>query len=129
LLNQYFMENQEHRKELCEQAAKEQDPEKLMQLTKEIIRLLAKRTLAATRYLRQQRCWVPFSSWKSFGIRSEGIAIEPSGPSKWTVAGEIRKGRQITTLNVRSVLHPGWIVFIALTNRPVACEMPCLNLP
>lgn len=40
LLNQYFMENQEHSKELCEQAAKEQDPEKLMQLTKKIIRLL-----------------------------------------------------------------------------------------
>jgi hypothetical protein len=50
LLNQYFMENQEHSKELCEQAAKEQDPEKLMQLTKEIIRLLDERTPASNIY-------------------------------------------------------------------------------
>ena len=34
------MENQEEWMELCALAAKEQDTEKLMQLTKEIIRLL-----------------------------------------------------------------------------------------
>jgi hypothetical protein len=34
------MENQERWKEVCELAAKEQDPKKLMELTREIIRLL-----------------------------------------------------------------------------------------
>jgi hypothetical protein len=34
------MEEQERWKEVCELAAKEQDPRKLMELTKEIIRLL-----------------------------------------------------------------------------------------
>jgi hypothetical protein len=66
----------------------------------------------------------------SFGIAVRGIAVEPSGSSKWTVAGEIWKGRQITTLNVRSLLHPRRIVLKVLTNlRPSAFEMPCLNLP
>jgi hypothetical protein len=34
------MEDQERWKVLCEQAAKEKDPKKLMELTQEIIRLL-----------------------------------------------------------------------------------------
>ena len=34
------MKNQEHWKELCAQAAVEQDPAKLIELSKEIIRLL-----------------------------------------------------------------------------------------
>jgi hypothetical protein len=34
------MENKERWLELCEQASKEQDPEKLMELTQEILRLL-----------------------------------------------------------------------------------------
>jgi hypothetical protein len=34
------MKNKEHWKELCEQASVEQDPAKLMALTREIIRLL-----------------------------------------------------------------------------------------
>jgi hypothetical protein len=34
------MEDQERWKEVCEQAAKEKDPKKLMELAKEIIRLL-----------------------------------------------------------------------------------------
>lgn len=66
----------------------------------------------------------------SFGIAVRSIAVEPSSPSKWTVAGEIRKGRQITALHVASLTHPRRIVLNALTNpSPAAFEMPCLNLP
>ena len=65
-----------------------------------------------------------------FGLAVTGIAVEPSGPSKWAVAGEIWKGRQITTLNVRSLLHPRRTVLNVLTNLgPAAREMPCLHLP
>jgi hypothetical protein len=72
-------------------------------------------------------------SWKATRTirnRGAGIAFEPRGTTKWTVAGEIRKRRQITTLNVRSLLHPRRIVLNVLTDlRPAACQMPCLHLP
>ena len=65
-----------------------------------------------------------------FGIVARGIAVEPCGSAKWTMASEIRKGRYIATLNVSSLLHPRRIVSNALPKlRPSAFEMPCFNLP
>jgi hypothetical protein len=66
-----------------------------------------------------------------FGIVARGIAVEPCGSAKWTMASEIRKGRYIATLNVSSLLHPRRIVSNALPKlrRPAAFEMPCFNLP
>ena len=62
-----------------------------------------------------------FESKDSFGIAVRAIAFEPSGSSKGTVASEIREGRQITTLNLRSLLHPRRIVLNVLHNlRPAA---------
>jgi len=62
-----------------------------------------------------------FESKDSFGIAVRAIAFEPSGSSKGTVASEIREGRQITTLNLRSLLHPRRIVLNVLPNlRPAA---------
>jgi hypothetical protein len=71
-----------------------------------------------------------FESGDLFGIAVRSIAFEPRRSAKRTVAGEIRKRRHITTLNVRSFLHPKRIVLKVLTNlRPAPDEMPCLNLP
>jgi hypothetical protein len=64
-----------------------------------------------------------------FGIAVRGIAFEPRSSSKWIVAREIGKRWQITTLNFRSLLHPGRTVLKLLTNRPAACEVPRLDLP
>jgi hypothetical protein len=66
-----------------------------------------------------------------FGIVARGIAVEPCGSAKWTMASEIRKGRYIATLNVSSLLHPRRIVSNALPRlrRPAAFEMPCFILP
>ena len=65
-----------------------------------------------------------------FGIAFRAVALEPSGAAKWTMTGKIRNGWQKTTLNVRSLLHPRWVIWNVLTNlRPAAREMPCLDLP
>jgi hypothetical protein len=40
------------------------------------------------------------SSRNSFRVVVSDIALEPRGSAEWTVAGKIRKGRQVTTLNV-----------------------------
>jgi hypothetical protein len=34
------------------------------------------------------------------GIAISAMEVEPRGSSKWAVAGKIRKGRQITVLNL-----------------------------
>ena len=71
---------------------------------------------------------------KSTGLFGIGMApeprLEPSGATKWTVAGKIWNGRQITTLSFRSVLHPRRIVLNVLTNlRPATYEMSGLHVP
>ena len=65
-----------------------------------------------------------------FEVAVRSITLEPGRAPKWTVGSKIREGWQITTLNVRSLLHPKWIISLALSNlRPVAYEMPGLYLP
>lgn len=77
-----------------------------------------------------------FEIWDLFGfgfravvLEPCAVVLEPSGAAKWTVTGKVRNGWQKTTLNVRSLLHPRWIIWNVLTNLRAAHEMPCLDLP
>src|SRR5262249_20191178 len=64
------------------------------------------------------------------GIAGRGMGLEPSGSAKWTVAGKIRKRRQITAWHVGSLPHPIRIVLSALPHvGPATCKMSCLHLP
>ncbi len=66
-----------------------------------------------------------------FGIALSGMQLEPSdGAAERTVGGKIRKGRQVSALNICALLHPTRVVLNVPSHlRPAACEVSCLCLP
>jgi hypothetical protein len=71
-----------------------------------------------------------FESADLFGIALSSVRLKPGGSPKRTVAGEVRKRRQIATLNLCGFVHPTGVVLEALPDlRPATYEMSGLHLP
>lgn len=81
-----------------------------------------------SRFRRPQGSFPSVGSIRNRGQRYEVRTKRLFPRTDW--AGEIRSGRQVTALNIRSLLHPRRIVLDVLSHRrPAACELSCLGLP
>src|SRR5579863_3800119 len=58
------------------------------------------------------------------------IRLKPRNSAERAVARKIGKGRQVTALHLRGLLHPERIVFVPLAHfGPMTCEMSRVGLP